>query len=188
MGKESINFAEISLSLVESHLSRSAAMTDEGVKKEEEIKRFVDTNEVTLTKLTTRQINALRVLAGKAESIEEMKDFLDRKLNLAYNAWHFDVEDTFNTEKKSYNKLARVLINRLDFYAKTPTEGKNVVEAVAETIETLLKQTYKASLGERCPEKVMLPKSQREELRLLLARDFLQRLARAMLVLKGGRE
>lgn len=188
MGKEPEDFTEISFSLVKSRLSRSALISDEGVEREEEIKRFVDTNEAALTKLTTRQINALRMLAGKAKSITDMKEFLDRKLNLAYNAWQSDVEDTFNTEKKSYDKLARVLINRLDFYANTPSEGKNVVEAVAETIETLLKRTYKASLGERCPEKVMLPKSQREELRLLLACDFLQRVARAVLVLKGGRE
>ena len=188
MGKESVNFADISFSLVESRLSRSTAMTDENVKEEEKIKRFVEANEATLKKLTTRQINALRMLAGKAKSIAEMKDFLDRKLNLAYNTWQFDVEDTFNIEKRYYDKLARVLINRLDFYAKTPTDGKNVVEGIADEIERLLKRTYKASLGEKCPEKVMLPKSQREELRLLLARDFLQRLARAMLVLKGGRE
>ena len=167
--------------LVKARISRFGTIDDKETGEHDEIIKFASTNRAVLAKLKTRQIIALRALARKAESIEKMKEFLQKKLRLAHNAWHFEVEDTFVEGKKSYGKLAEVLIKRLDVCAAAFAGNQ---KDVTTNITLLLEQAYRESFDSLMPEEFTLTEEKREELRLLLARDFLSRLAYAALLEK----
>jgi hypothetical protein len=172
---------DIYKALIESQLSRRGLVWGDADEREDAIIKFVSTNGTVLDRLQRRQINALRTLARDADSIERMKAFLERKLSLAPNAWHHEVEDTFADERKSYNPLATVLIKRLDAYAQlSPGEPDGVVNRMTDLLEQVYSQEPDAPL----PETLTFAEQDWSEIQLLLGRRFLYRLADAALLNK----
>lgn len=181
------NLTEIVRLLVEGRLARSALIWPVETEEQEKIAKFVSVNDSTLAKLTTRQINALRMLAGE-ESISDMKAFLQNKLKLASNEWHLQVEDTFVENEKTYRELATILMNRLGAYEAKPTNDENtqqddIMKQIESDIVNLLRLAYRESFGKSpSREEMTLTEEAQAKLRLLFAQNFLRQFARAALL------
>jgi len=181
------NLTEIVSLLVEGRFARSALIWEVETEEQEKIAKFVSVNDTTLAKLTTRQINALRMLAGE-ESISDMKSFLQNKLKLASNEWQLQVEDTFVEGEKNYRELATVLMNRLEAYEGKPTNDEyiqqgSIMKQIESEIVSLLHLAYWESFGKSpSREEMTLTEEAQTKLRLLFAQNFLRQFARAALL------